>query len=107
MQAARDERILEKAFEENRIIVSADSDFGTLLARLNASRPSFILFREANLIRAEDYANLLLPNLYLVPMLPIGRSRQSSPQPRVAVVSSKGREFGCLARIPCTSSAVI
>ncbi len=63
MQAARDERILEKAFEENRIILSADSDFGTLLARLNASRPSFILFREANLVRAEDYANLLLPNL--------------------------------------------
>ena len=30
MQAAKDERILEKAFEENRIIVSADSNFGTL-----------------------------------------------------------------------------
>jgi predicted nuclease of predicted toxin-antitoxin system len=45
MQAATDYVILERAGEENRIVVSADSDFGVLLAAQNRNRPSFILFR--------------------------------------------------------------
>ena len=32
LQEAEDEEIFEKAVEENRVLVSADTDFGTLLA---------------------------------------------------------------------------
>ena len=48
---------------EDRIVVSADSDFGTILATQGAARPSFILFREPTLLVARDYINALLPAL--------------------------------------------
>jgi predicted nuclease of predicted toxin-antitoxin system len=63
MHAASDEEVLAKAFEEDRIVVSADSDFGAILAAQAANRPSFILFRNPNLLRAHDYLNILLPAL--------------------------------------------
>lgn len=63
MQGANDEAILSRAQQEGRIIVSADTDFGTLLARMEANSPSFILFREPDLLSAEDYANVLVPTL--------------------------------------------
>jgi len=66
MQAAKDELILARALKEERIVVSADTDFGTLLAGLEARRPSFILFRDPNLLIAEDYARVLVPSLALL-----------------------------------------
>ena len=66
MQAAEDERILARALDEDRIVVSADSDFSAILAAQEAERPSFILFREPNLLAARDYVDMLLPAL---PML--------------------------------------
>jgi predicted nuclease of predicted toxin-antitoxin system len=63
MHAAKDEEILALALKEDRIVISADSDFGTLLALQEAARPSFILFRETNLLRAPDCLDLLLPAL--------------------------------------------
>lgn len=63
MQAAQDEVILAKAFGEDRVIVSADTDFAAILARQEASHPSFILFRDPNLLVAADYAAMLLPAL--------------------------------------------
>jgi predicted nuclease of predicted toxin-antitoxin system len=63
MQAGKDEEILARAFEEERIIISADSDFGAILAAQEADRPSFILFRDPNVLVAADYVNMLLPAL--------------------------------------------
>ena len=60
MQAAKDEDILTRALEEGRTVVSADTDFGTILATTGADGPSFILFREADLILARDYVRVLL-----------------------------------------------
>lgn len=52
MHAARDEVILARALHEDRIVVSADSDFSAILAAQEADRPSFILFRDPNLLIA-------------------------------------------------------
>lgn len=44
-QKASDEDIFRRASEEERIIVSADTDFGFILSRWNKSLPSIVLFR--------------------------------------------------------------
>ena len=48
MSKASDLDILNYALKEDRIVVSADTDFGTLLALRDASKPSFILFRRTD-----------------------------------------------------------
>lgn len=48
MSKASDMDILNFALKEERIIVSADTDFGTLLALHDSSKPSFILFRRTD-----------------------------------------------------------
>lgn len=63
MGAAGDAEIVARAAVEDRIIVSADTDFGTLLALGGARKPSVILFRrEANLLPDVQVA-LLVANL--------------------------------------------
>ena len=47
LAAADDAMIFERAERDQRVIVSADTDFGTLLALRNSQRPSVILFRGA------------------------------------------------------------
>ncbi len=63
MQSASDTEILERAHNENRIIVSADTDFGTLLAIRAEIRPSFILFRGLTTRRPEKQVQVPLANL--------------------------------------------
>jgi predicted nuclease of predicted toxin-antitoxin system len=66
MHASRDEEILAKALAEDRIVVSADSDFSAILAAQEAERPSFVLFRDPNALVARDYLDMLLPALPLL-----------------------------------------
>jgi predicted nuclease of predicted toxin-antitoxin system len=66
MQAAADEEIFERGKRENRIVVSADTDVGTLLALRQERDPSLVLFRREHDRRPEHQAALLVSNL---PML--------------------------------------
>lgn len=63
LQHAADEVIFEHAAAQQRVIVSADTDFGTLLATRRASEPSVLLFRGAAPRHPDALADLLLQNL--------------------------------------------
>ncbi|QXQ13934.1 DUF5615 family PIN-like protein [Skermania piniformis] len=61
-----DEVVIEHAASHGLILISADTDFGTLLAHSHASGPSFVPIRRASGRRAYEQAQLLIENLPLV-----------------------------------------
>lgn len=62
MAAASDMEIFKFAAQQDRILISADTDFGGILALRESSKPSFILFRQSDK-RPSSQINLLLAKL--------------------------------------------
>lgn len=60
---ASDADVIRAAHAAARVVVSADTDFGTLLARSGGRSPSVVLIRTTHSRRAEQLAQLLTSNL--------------------------------------------
>jgi predicted nuclease of predicted toxin-antitoxin system len=60
---ASDDRILDHAIAHQQVIVSEDTDFGTLLAHRGLAAPSLILLRTSDPIDADGQTRLILDNL--------------------------------------------
>jgi len=63
LHEAEDEVVFQAALTEERVLVSADTDFGTLLILGHRHLPSLILFRHGSPRRPEEQSKLLLANL--------------------------------------------
>ena len=63
LASASDAHILEAAAAQDRVLISSDTDFGTLLSQSGARSPSLILLRRISNRRVRELAALLLANL--------------------------------------------
>lgn len=63
LRSATDRVVLRAAQQDDRILVSADTDFGALLAATHDSSPSVVLVRRMVGRRVEALAGLLIANL--------------------------------------------
>lgn len=66
LQESEDHVIFERAAREDRIIISTDTDFGTLLALRHEKKPSVILLRQLGQRRPERQLVFLLTNIHQV-----------------------------------------
>lgn len=63
LQHAQDIEIFESAAADGRVIVSADTDFGTLLAARSVRKPSVIQFRGPGSRKPDALARIVPTNL--------------------------------------------
>jgi hypothetical protein len=58
LSRASDQAILDRAAEEDRVLISSDTDFSMLLAQAHCRRPSLILFEIVNRQRLDRRTGL-------------------------------------------------
>ncbi|NCG38850.1 MAG: hypothetical protein GWP48_15195 [Actinobacteria bacterium] len=63
LERAPDDKLLKLAADQERVVVSGDTDFGALLALTRSQSPSVILFRARNMPQAVDQAAVILGHL--------------------------------------------
>ena len=63
LRDADDSVIFQRAFDESRTIISADTDFGFLLSTWDKNKPSVIIFRKGTERNPVKQVDLLLINL--------------------------------------------
>lgn len=63
---ADDNAILNYASDNDRIVVSHDTDFGTLFALKKLAKPSFLLIRSSDPLTPDQQADIILANLRTV-----------------------------------------
>ena len=63
IRAASDDEIIDYAISTDRIVISHDTDFGTLLAYRELSKPSFILIRSSDPVDVDHQSRLVVANL--------------------------------------------
>ena len=61
--SAPDPEILQAAAKEGRVLLTADADFGALLALGSLASPSVLLLRSADHMRPPEQAELIVLNL--------------------------------------------
>ena len=66
LASASDAEVFQIALADSRVIVSEDTDFGTLLALRNAVKPSVLLFRGIQDRSAANLLSLLQTNIAAV-----------------------------------------
>ncbi len=72
-RAADDTTVFERAFHQDRMVITSDTDFGFLLARRQVRKPSVILFHHSFPHRPSEQTKILLQNLPdLIPALKHG-----------------------------------
>jgi predicted nuclease of predicted toxin-antitoxin system len=60
---AADDEIFDRAAADGYVVVTADSDFGMLLALRRATSPSVIHLRHVSEVPPDDHVDLLLANV--------------------------------------------
>jgi predicted nuclease of predicted toxin-antitoxin system len=66
MESSSDDDIFDRAAAEDRILVSADTDFASILASRSTPGPSLILFRRQASRRPQQQLDLLHANLLAI-----------------------------------------